>query len=159
MNNSQLSEESGNKFRWVFAFLALLLLVGLVVVNPADLRRRSAEVRIDKNGTARLGGVLPLRNKKVRDAALRMASHLYGGKFAVVADKGAGWTNLVEVCDSIRKAGGNPSHITASAQDLQAAPQISLPPSLHTTPPTVVGGQVIDPATGLPTDHVEKEKE
>jgi hypothetical protein len=120
MNNSPLSEESGNKFRWGFAFLAFLLFVGLVAVKPADLRRRSAEVRIDKNGTARLGGVLPLRNKKVRDEALRMASLLNGGKFTVVADKGAGWTNLVEVVDSIRKAGGKPSNVTVlSAQDVQ----------------------------------------
>jgi hypothetical protein len=105
MNKGQATGESG--IPWVFACLAFLLLVGLVAVKPGDLCRRAASVQIDKNGTARLGGVLPLRNKKVRDVALPVASHLNGGRFAVVADKGASFSNIVEVLDAIRKARTN----------------------------------------------------
>jgi len=105
------STESRDRFPWAFVCLAFVLLVGLVALKPADLRRRAAAVQIDKNGTAHLGGVLPLRNKKVSDVALRVASHLNGGKLAVVADKGASWSNIVEVMDSIAKANAKPSRL------------------------------------------------
>jgi hypothetical protein len=109
MNKGQVSGESGGGFSWVFACLAVLLIVGLVAVKPGDLRRRAVSVQIDKNGTARLGGVLPLRDKNVRDVALRVASHLNGGRFTILADKGASFSNIVEVFDGIRKASTNPS--------------------------------------------------
>jgi len=87
--------------------LGFLLIVGVFAVKPDDLRRRATSVQIDESGTARLGGVLPLRDKKVRDVALRLVSHLNGGKFTVVADKGASMSNIVEVFDGIRKATTN----------------------------------------------------
>jgi hypothetical protein len=107
MNKGQLTGELDYRFPWAFACVAFLLFVGLVAVKPGDLRRRAAAVQIDKNGTTRLGGVLPLRNQKVRDVAILVASHLNGGKFAVVVHKDANFSNVVEVLDSIRKARAN----------------------------------------------------
>jgi biopolymer transport protein ExbD len=68
------------------------------------LRRRATTVQIDKRGTARLGGVIPLRDEKVRGIALVAAKHLNGGTVAVVADKRASLSNIVQVLDWIRNA-------------------------------------------------------
>lgn len=105
MNENESTRGSRDQFPWIPAYLALLLFAFAVVIKPVDLRRRATTVLIDKKGTARLGGVVPLRNKKIRDMAIWAASQLDGGQLTVVADKSAKLTSVIEVLDSMGKAG------------------------------------------------------
>jgi len=93
--------------RWAIFCLALLLVMGPIVFMPDDLLRRATTVRIDRNGTACLGGMIPLQNRKLCRVALRVASYLNGGKLAVVADKSANASSIVTVLDAIRASSTN----------------------------------------------------
>jgi hypothetical protein len=92
---------------WALTCLALCLFFGLLVAKRSGLRRRLATVQIDKTGTARLGGVVPLRNTKVGDVALWAVKYLNGGKIAIVVDKGASWSSVVQVMESFSSAKTN----------------------------------------------------
>lgn len=93
--------------RWTIFCLALFVIMGPMVFMPYDLLRRATTVRIDRNGTARLGGVIRLQNRKLSRVALRAASYLNGGKLAVVADKSANASSIVMVLDAIRASSTN----------------------------------------------------
>jgi len=90
---------------WTFGCLAVLLVLALAMGRLGDLRRSTTTLVIDNKDTIRLGGLVPIRNRTVRCAVLRAVSHLNGGKFTIVADKSANFSTVVEVMDSIRKAG------------------------------------------------------
>jgi biopolymer transport protein ExbD len=81
----------------------LLMVVGFLM-SPGQGARR-ATVTIDTNGTARLGGVLPLKNPAVRDAALSAVSHLNGGTASVVAGQATAFSDVVEMVKAMQKAG------------------------------------------------------
>src|ERR1043166_6205461 len=101
-----VDESYGEKRRAIFC-LVLLLVMGPIVFMPDDLLRRATTVRIDRNGTARLGGMIPLQNRKLSRLALRVASYLNGGKLAIVADKSANASSIVTVLDAIRASSTN----------------------------------------------------
>jgi len=79
-------------------FLALTV---LILITSARFRQKLTTVRIDDKGTPRLGEVLPLREKSIRDVTLKTLSGLNGGKLDLVVDKGASFKRVVEVMDSI----------------------------------------------------------
>src|SRR5436190_22408307 len=86
MNGNESTRGSRGQLPWIPVCLALLLLAFAVVIKPSDLRRRATTVPIDKNGTARLGGTVPMRNKTIRDTAIWVASHLNGGQLNVAGE-------------------------------------------------------------------------
>ena len=79
----------------------MLILISLIVAS--DLRGVTTVV-IDNKNTVRLGSVVLPQNKKVRDSVLRIVSHLNGAKFAIVADRSAKWSTIIEVMDSMGRA-------------------------------------------------------
>jgi hypothetical protein len=85
----------------ILVVAALLVLTALVLLPTPGVRQKVTTVHIGSNGTARLGNVLPLRNKLVRDISLKSATAGNGGKLAIVADQGASIKNVVEVMNSI----------------------------------------------------------
>jgi len=102
MNDEQASQPSRHWLTCVISCLVLLCL--LIVLTTRAPATRHAMVTIDTNGTVRLGGVLPMENKTVRDVALTAVGHLHG----TASIKAAGSTsvsNLVEVFGALRKAG------------------------------------------------------
>src|SRR5213593_3899302 len=103
MNEDQPGEARNHWFAWVIGCLVLLSAVVVLRNSTSTLRR--ATVTIDRNGTARLGGVLPIQNKVVRDVALKAAGHLIGGTASIVAAKSTAISNLVEMCGAMRKSG------------------------------------------------------
>jgi biopolymer transport protein ExbD len=82
----------------------MLLVLVLVMITPEHLGRTSTTLVIDKKGTIRLGGLVPLRNKKIRDSVLGAVSHFSRSEFTIVADKSANFSSVVEAMDSISKA-------------------------------------------------------
>jgi biopolymer transport protein ExbD len=85
-------------------WLTILLVSVLVIVTSIDLRRASTTLVIDKRGTIRLGGMVPLRNKRTRDSVLQVVGHLNGARFKIVANESANFSSVVEALDSISKA-------------------------------------------------------
>jgi hypothetical protein len=114
-HRGQPCSESEGCFPWLIVF-CLFLFFGLSIMASGGLRRRATTVQIDRAGTARLGGMISLRNEKVRRIALGAAKYLNGGKVAITADKGASFSNVVQVLDWVRAANSN------------TAPQLLVPP-------------------------------
>ena len=99
--NTDRPKQRHRWFAWDFGCSALIL-VSLIATGGLG---RFTTVVIDNKNTVRLGGVVPLGNKKIRDSVLGIMSHLNGAKFTVVADKSAKFSTVVEVMDSIRRSG------------------------------------------------------
>src|SRR2546427_125672 len=102
-NNSQSSQEPRPLLWWSVA--CLVLLSAVVMLSRVGRLPRRATVTIDTQGTARLGGVIPLQNKTVRDVALTAAGHLNGGTASIVAAESTSFSNLVETIGAMHKAG------------------------------------------------------
>lgn len=79
----------------------MLVLISLIVASNLP---GLTKVVIDNKSTVRLGGVVPLQNKKVRDSVLRIMSLLSREKLTIVADKSSKFSTIVEVMDSLRTA-------------------------------------------------------
>jgi hypothetical protein len=87
-----------------WAIACLVFLSAIVLLFKSEGFSRRATVVIDANGTARLGGVLPLKNKTVRDLALRTVSQLNGGTASIAAPQAA-ISNVTATYAAMRKAG------------------------------------------------------
>ncbi len=118
-------EERNHWFVWAVGCL-LLLSALLVHLNSANAPRR-ATVTIDTNGTARLGGVLPLRNKTFRDAALTAVGRLNGGTASIAAARSTAISNLLEVYGAMRKVGITSVVVQAESSPPQQHPEKKKP--------------------------------
>jgi len=85
---------------------ALLLALGVFLTMRARSggSAGSALIRIDSNGTTRLGPV-PLRNTNLRDAAFTAVSHLNKGTVTVAASGSARMSDFVKTVDAMQRAG------------------------------------------------------
>jgi hypothetical protein len=88
---------------WILAILTLALLLVAVALKGTGLGWRPATVTVDKTGTARVGGLVPLRNKNLRDTALPIFWQMNSTNICVVADRDTEISNIVEVLDSLSK--------------------------------------------------------
>ena len=89
--------------------LALTMLCALLVVlatfwSIRSTQRNSGIISIDSNGTTRLGP-LPLRDKKVRDAAFGVVGHLNSSTVSVSAASSAKFSDVVGTVAAMNRAG------------------------------------------------------
>ena len=90
-------------------WLALAIVCALLFVVAAFVFMRvrpshSALIKIDSNGTIRLGP-LPLRNTNLRDAAFTAVGRLNGGTVSVSAADSTKFSDLAATVTAMRQAG------------------------------------------------------
>ena len=84
----------------------LLLALGIYVMmrSQSGNSAGSALIKIDSNGTTRIGPV-PLRNTNFRDAAFTAVSYLNQGTVSVSASGSAKMSDFVKTLDAMQRAG------------------------------------------------------
>lgn len=90
--------------RLILGIVCALMLgvVAFIVTRP--LSPASTQIRIDPDGTTRLGP-LPLRNTNIRDAAFTVVSRLNHGAAEVSVANSSNMSELVKTLNALQRAG------------------------------------------------------
>src|SRR6188474_2437568 len=100
---------AGHRSRGARGWLALGTVCALLLVLAAIIVMRSPSntstlIRIDSNGTTRLGPV-PLRNTNLRDAAFTMVGRLTSSTVSVSVAQSAQMSELAKTATAMNRAG------------------------------------------------------
>ena len=103
MNIVHPTEKTIYWIRWSTVSLLAFFAIG-ALISSFDLFQR-ATVTIDDSGTARLGGIIPLRNTHIRELGLRTAARLNGRRASMVVGESTSFRNILEMDAAMQKAG------------------------------------------------------